>query len=216
MVFKRREKRPWWQAVLRFLWPQGGWGRAARYVQHRIRRLPDSPEKIARGVWAGVFMAWTPFYGLHFLLALLLARLMRGNMVAALLGTFFGNPLTYVPIGVISLQTGYYLLGQRPPRRGVDGEGVLRRFGQASADLWHNFKAMFTSARADWDHLAAFYDDVFFPYLVGGILPGIVSATACYYLTVPVVSAYQNRRRKILARKLDRLKDGAEGDGQSN
>ena len=35
-----------------------------------------------------------------------LATLMRGNVIAALMATFFGNPLTYVPIGVISLKTG--------------------------------------------------------------------------------------------------------------
>ena len=32
-------------------------------------------------------------------------------MLAALTGTFFGNPLTYVPIGVISLNFGCFILG---------------------------------------------------------------------------------------------------------
>ena len=34
--------------MLEFFWPRGGWGRAARYVQYRLHRLPDSPETIAR------------------------------------------------------------------------------------------------------------------------------------------------------------------------
>ena len=82
-----------------FVYPPGGWGRAFQYVKHRVRRLPDKPERIARGIWAGVFTAFTPFYGLHFIVAVLLARIMNGNMLAALTGTFFGNPLTYFPIG---------------------------------------------------------------------------------------------------------------------
>ena len=204
MVFKRRERRSWWRATVEFLWPRGGWKRAFEYVKHRVRRLPDTPEKIGRGIWAGVFAAFTPFYGLHFILAALLARLMRGNILASLMGTFFGNPLTYVPIAVASLQTGYWLLGTRPR---VDmGDNIFAKFGAAGADLWHNVIALFTPDRAEWQGLERFYDDVFFPYLVGGILPGIICATASYYLAVPLISAYQNRRRKILKAKLEQLR----------
>ena len=80
MVFRRRDRRPLWRVALEFLWPRGGWGRAAQYVRHRVRRLPDTPEKISRGIWAGVFTAFTPFYGLHFVVAAVLAKLMRGNI----------------------------------------------------------------------------------------------------------------------------------------
>ena len=111
MVFKRRDPKPILRAVLEFIWPRGGWTRAFHYVKHRVRRLPDTPEKIARGVWAGVFTTFTPFYGIHFVFAALIATIMRGNILAALMATFFGNPLTYVPIGLVSLQTGHWLLG---------------------------------------------------------------------------------------------------------
>ena len=56
-----------------FVWPRGGWARAFHYVKHRMRRLPDSPERIARGVWAGVFVTFTPLFGMHFVFAVLLA-----------------------------------------------------------------------------------------------------------------------------------------------
>ena len=117
MVFKRRDRRSVFQTVLNFLWPRGGWVRAFEYVKHRVRRLPDTPEKIARGIWAGVFVTFTPFFGLHFLLAWGIAVVMRGNVLASLLATFFGNPLTYVPIAATSLWFGHRLLGGRP----VDG-----------------------------------------------------------------------------------------------
>ena len=104
MIFKRRDPKPFIKAVAEFLWPRGGWTRAFHYVRHRLRRLPDSPERIARGIWAGVFAAFTPFYSMHFFIAIVLARVMQGNMLASLMGTFFGNPFTYVPIAVTSLQ----------------------------------------------------------------------------------------------------------------
>lgn len=190
-----------------FVYPPGGWGRAFQYVKHRVRRLPDKPERIARGIWAGVFTAFTPFYGLHFIVAVLLARIMNGNMLAALTGTFFGNPLTYFPIGLISLQTGHFLLGTsaRP--------GTERSFGgkfvDAGNDLYHNFFAMFTDATADWTGLAVFYHEIFFPYLVGGVLPGVITATICYYLTVPVIRAYQKHRAMKIRKKFEELKANA-------
>lgn len=212
MVFRRRDRRPAWRVVLEFVWPRGGWGRAAQYVKHRVRRLPDTPEKIARGVWAGVFTAFTPFYGLHFLISGLLAVIMRGNVLASLMATFFGNPLTYIPIAYASLQTGHWLLGTRLDRSLLEGGGGERscgigcQFNNALDDLWFNFKALFTDAKMDWRGLSSFYDEVFYPYLVGGILPGILAATICYYLSVPLIKAYQNRRRKRLREKLSQLK----------
>ncbi|MEY1557546.1 DUF2062 domain-containing protein [Yoonia sp. R2331] len=208
MVFKRRDRRPIWQAVLDFLYPRGGWARAFEYVKHRVRRLPDTPEKISRGVWAGVFTSFTPFYGLHFLIAAVIAKLMRGNILAALMGTFFGNPLTYIPIAVAALQSGYLLTGVR-----TDVEGIGRNFARAFEDLRHNFMAIFTDDVAHWDYLASFYDDVFYPYMVGGVIPGVICATICYYLSVPLIGAYQNSRRKRLRAKLDQLRKPQDGDG---
>ncbi|WP_431358125.1 hypothetical protein [Sulfitobacter albidus] len=53
MIFKRRDPKPWLRSVAEFLWPRGGWTRAFHYVKHRMRRLPDSPERIARGSGPG-------------------------------------------------------------------------------------------------------------------------------------------------------------------
>jgi uncharacterized protein (DUF2062 family) len=127
VVFKRRDQRGWIQVIAQFLWPRGGWARAFQYVQHRLRRLPGTPEQIARGIFAGAVTVFTPFFGLHFVVAALLARIMRGSILASLLATFIGNPLTYVPIAIISLQTGHFLLGTSP-RSEVD-ESVFAKFG---------------------------------------------------------------------------------------
>jgi len=204
LVFKRRDPKSWPRSVRDSLWPQGGWARAFHYVKHRMRRLPDSPERIARGIFAGVFASFTPFYGFHFFIAAGLAFLMRGNVLASLMATFFGNPLTYVPIGVAALSTGHWILGDA-----VD-EGVHRSFGgkfvDAGADLKDNFVAMFTNAHADWTRLEVFYDEIFFPYMVGGILPGIFFGVLCYYLSVPVIRVYQKRRKGMIKSKLEAIK----------
>lgn len=204
MIFKRRDPKPTLRAVAEFLWPRGGWTRAFYYVKHRMRRLPDTPERIARGVWAGVFVTFTPLFGFHFVFAALLARAMKGNILASLMGTFVGNPLTFVFIALSSLKTGHIILGTELE----EGElrALSRKFGNAGSDLWHNFIAIFTEARMDWSGLAIFSREVFYPYLIGGILPGIICASVAYYLMVPLLRAYQKRRRGLIKSKFEALK----------
>nr|WP_255599414.1 DUF2062 domain-containing protein [Hasllibacter sp. MH4015] len=190
------------------LWPRGGWLRAAQYVQHRMRRLPGTPEQIARGVFAGAVTVFTPYFGLHFVIAALLARMMRGSIIAALLATFIGNPLTYVPIAIISLNLGHFMLGSRPTV-GVN-DSLFARFGNAAGDLWHNFKAMFTDEVAHWRELEIFWDTVVWPWTVGGIIPGLVCGIVCYYLSVPVIRAYQKSRAARLRKKMEKLRKQAD------
>ena len=204
MVFKRRDPKPTLRAVKEFFWPRGGWTRAFHYVKHRVRRLPDEPERIARGIWAGVFTTFTPFYGFHFVTAAAIALVMRGNILAAMMATFFGNPLTYVPIGVISLQTGHWLLGSKMPSE--HGSSLGERFVEAGADLWRNLKAFVFGQPQDWHGFLRFYDEIFVPYMIGGILPGIFAGTIAYYLSVPLIRAYQQRRKGALKAKFDLLK----------
>ena len=66
MVFKRRTPKTFGRAFIETFYPRGGWGRAVRYVVHRLRRLPDPAYKISRGIAAGVFTSFTPFFGFHF------------------------------------------------------------------------------------------------------------------------------------------------------
>lgn len=212
-MFKRRTKRSILASLQALLYPRGGWKRAISYVWHRIRRLPDTPETIARGIFAGVFTTFTPFYGIHFFIAAFLAKVLRGNILAALLATFFGNPLTYVPIGIVSLKVGHFLLGstfEDGSHRSLGG-----KFLAAGNDLKNNFIAMFTDRTADWDNLLRFYDDVFFPYMIGGIIPGIVAGLIAYYLSVPIIRVYQKRRKGRIKAKLAELRRKASKKAES-
>lgn len=214
-MFKRRDRRTWLESIRAFLWPRGGWARAFSYVKLRVQRLPDSPQKIGRGIWAGIFVCFTPFFGLHFVFAAIIAKVMRGNILASLLSTFFGNPLTFPAIALASVQVGNFLLGRRQSDSGGRFWSNLAefwrqlwaRFGDAWRDLKFNFWAMFSDDRADWRGLWRFYDEVFFPYMVGGLVPGVIVATIIYYITVPMIDAFQSRRRKILRAKLAQLKN---------
>ena len=106
MVFRRREKR----SFIKFLWEVilsiKGLSRAIEYISIRVKRIPDTPHKISMGVSCGIFASFTPFFGLHFVIAGLLSFLCRGNVVASLIGTFLGNPITFPFITLLNLKLG--------------------------------------------------------------------------------------------------------------
>jgi uncharacterized protein (DUF2062 family) len=204
VIFKRRDPKPFIRQLAELLWPRGGWARAFHYVKHRVRRLPDSPERIARGIWAGVFITFTPLFGFHFFFAVLIAKAMKGNILASLMATFVGNPLTFVFITLASLKTGHWMLGTELEQGEL--RALSRKFADAGSDLWHNAIAIFTPAPMDWSGLAIFSRDVFYPYLMGGIVSGIFFGTLAYYSSVPVLRAYQKRRRGLIKEKFEKLK----------
>ncbi len=190
MVFKRRNPRTYYEAISESFYPRGGWRRAVQYIVYRVRRLPDPAHKISRGIAVGVFVCFTPFFGLHFLVAALLAWVIRGNVMAALMATFFGNPLTFPVIVSVSMELGRWMLGLPP----IPLPYVVTSFSHAAVEVWSNAVAIFTPELTRWASLGDFWWRVFVPYLVGGLLPGLACATAAYILANPLISAYQKAR----------------------
>lgn len=206
MVFKRRDARSWTRTVGELFWPRGGWTRAANYVLHRLRRLPDSPERIARGVFAGVFVSFTPLFGFHFLSAAGIALLYRGNILAALLATFVGNPITFPIFATLSLETGYFLLGAdyRMPLA-----QVMPAFGEATAQVWRNIILILTGVTTEWGPPMLFFHKVYLPWLVGAILPGTAVGLGFQYASLPLIRAYQRLNARKRLERAERRHDAA-------
>lgn len=202
-MFKRRRPLTYIESFARLFWPKGGWGRAARYVIHRLRRLPDPAYKISRGIAAGVFVCFTPFFGFHFIVSAGIAWAIRGNILAALLATFFGNPLTFPLIGALAMEIGTWILGQP----GVPLPKMFAAFSNASVELWRNFVAIFTADKTQWASLSDFWQRVFWPYLLGGLAPGIAAGVASYVLSRPLIAAYQKARVARLKKKFEKKRE---------
>ncbi len=111
MLFRRRETESFLERMRVHIWPRRSWGRSSRYVVYRLRRLSATPHAIALGFAVGAFAAVTPYIGTHMAMAALIAWAIGGSMVAALLGTFVGNPLTYPFIWFASYKIGNIMLG---------------------------------------------------------------------------------------------------------
>ncbi|MEM6905301.1 MAG: DUF2062 domain-containing protein [Pseudomonadota bacterium] len=196
MILKRREKLPFWTRMREIVAPRKGLWRGVDYIGKRMRRLPDSPHRIALGFACGAMASFSPFFGFHFFYAAGLAWLVRGNMVASLFGTIVGNPFTFPLISTTSLYLGRLILGRN--NDGSTFEAVSDGFSEGFKSIWGTMKSWFGYGPSMWDGILAFSDEVFLPYLVGGVAPGMLAGLVCYLIFLPLVSAYQARRRKKL------------------
>ncbi len=214
-MFKRRIQRTYAQIFSEGIYPRGGWSRALSYILIRLRRLPDPPHKIARGIAAGIFICFTPFFGLHIILAMLLAFVMQGNILAAILATFFGNPITFPIIATISVKLGLWMLGMPGA---LHLYSIVGAFSDASVELWYNFRAMFNDDVTQWGRLDWFFLHVFKPYMVGGMVPGVFAGVFAYMVSRPLIAAYQKRRIKRLKKKYEKRRKlaAARADAAAN
>ena len=191
MVFKRREPLGWGAWLREQVYPRGGFKRAIRYVVHRMRRLPDQPHRVARGVFAGSVIGFLPLPGLQFVAAWGAARLVRGNVLASLLATFNTNPVTTPFFAVLAMTLGHWIMGIEAP---LNAKYIGHAFGEAGHDLWFNFLAIFGPERTRWDGLIKFWHEIYWPYFIGALGPALVISAVAYYVTIPLVAAYQKAR----------------------
>jgi uncharacterized protein (DUF2062 family) len=173
MLFRRRESASFLERMRVSLWPRRSWSRSSRYVVYRLRRLAASPHAVALGFAIGVFTAITPFLGLHMIIASLVAWAIGGSIVAAILGTFAGNPLTYPIFWYATYEVGNLMLGGGSAKQKIDLSGGI--FSNSIDQVWPILK----------------------PMSLGSIPIGLAAAALSYVLVRPMVEAYQHRRRSL-------------------
>lgn len=179
MLFRRRRKLGLLERFRLFIWPQRSFARSFQYFAMRVLRLKATPHAIAAGVAAGVFASWTPLLGFHFILSFAIAYVLAGNLIAAGLGTAFGNPLSFPLIWTTTYKLGHWILnGREVEHVDVDLLQLLRdvEFTQ----LWA---------------------PVLKPMIVGCVVPGVVTGLAFYAVTFVAVRRFQTRRQRLLANR---------------
>ena len=129
---------------------------------HKILSLDNHPGHIAAGFAVGVFISFTPFFGIHTPMAIIAAFLFRLNKLTCITGAWVNTPLTVVPVLIGSYRLGDFLLG------GSDEPLVLKELTWSFAlELLRQHGA---------------------PLLLGSSLIGFVVAVAsyfgCYWLVV--------------------------------
>ena len=196
MLFGRRIPADWREKLRVSLWPRRSWARSAIYVTKRILRLTGSPHAISAGVAAGVFASFTPFMGFHFITAFIVAYIVAGNLLAAALGTFFGNPISFPFIWASTYTTGNFILN----RSSANDEGPGNTLNSLEfSNFWdHGFYSLF-------HQLAGIWNPVIKPMLIGSIPVGVSVSIAAYIITRWVAVKFRDARQKRLKSRANKL-----------
>ena len=153
-----------------------------RAAFRRLLAIDDPPERTALAFSIGVFIAFSPFLGLHTIMATLIAFAFRFNKLAIYTGTFVNNPfLTLVPIIIASYAVGAFFLG-RPVAIPDEGIELLKSPQIFSKDY---YQRLFIQS---WG--------IVWPFAVGGMVLSVVCSLLAYPLTLWALRKHGLRRKK--------------------
>lgn len=141
----------------------------------RILRLSSSPHSIAIGVAAGAASSFTPFFGLHIIIAVALASVFSGNLLAAAITTALANPVTIPMILTASYELGTVIIG---PQASGPATG---------ADVAHMVEHL---------EFSGLWGPVFKPMLIGSVPLAAAGALIFYPLAYQMARLFQSRRRR--------------------
>ena len=142
----------------------------------------EKPERVAAAVALGVGVGLSPFIGFHFILAILLAVLLRLNKFDTVLGSFAGNPWTLPAVYAMGYRLGRAVLGFPPARvPPLQWERILHH------DFWLSFRGPAFGPR-----LASF--------LAGTTILAVAAGTSTYLLARGFLKLYHRRHPRVAAR----------------
>ncbi|MFZ9920052.1 MAG: DUF2062 domain-containing protein [Terrimicrobiaceae bacterium] len=150
-------------------------------LREKLLALQDAPHALAGGVAIGMFIGFTPLFGLKTLLCLGLAWLLRCNPIAAVIAVTLHDVVT--PFWPVILEVEYKI-----------GWGFLRWIHEAPPEFhamqFHIHEVM------QW---TTFFT-IGLPLLVGSMFLSAPAAFIAYLLTLPV---FRRRERRRLSLKIN-------------
>jgi hypothetical protein len=146
---------------------------------HKLLRLEGSPRAVALGVAIGVFFGFMPLFGFKTLLAVAVTWMLRGNVLAGVIGvTLHDVLLPLMPVLLIwEYDLGYWLLSHPhlwPPKMHLPHHH--------DPGIWLHWSTFLTVGR---------------PLLVGSIVVSTPPAIAAYFVMHGIMSRARKRELRI-------------------
>ena len=147
-----------------------------------ILSLDSHPGHISAGFAMGVFISFTPFFGIHTPLAIAAAFLFRLNKLTCLTGSLVNTPLTVVPILGFSYKLGRWLRGCPPAELHVKQELT-----------WHYAKELLHRNGTS--------------LLLGSSILGFIAAVIAYFLCYYLIMRFRRRDESMaeLVREMEEV-----------
>lgn len=144
-----------------------------------LLHVHDTPERTAAAFALGVFLGFSPFLGLHTIVAIALAFLLNLNRVAVLLGVYSNLPWIIGGYYATTTWLGATIARTRmPPDFGERLRGLLE----------HSLLTM-----QFWDGLAVLLRPLLLPFFLGSLIGCTLLAAIAY----PVALAFVRKRRHL-------------------
>lgn len=147
-----------------------------KYFRERLQgimKLDDPPHKLALAFAIGVFIAFSPWLGLHIISCFFFAWLFRVSKVVVLTGAFVNNPWTMVPMYAFCLWFGIKITGgtAEVPKIAWSTLGFRDLFSVLLPFLW--------------------------PFVVGTLVTGAVASVPTYFLILWLIKRYRREETKL-------------------
>jgi uncharacterized protein (DUF2062 family) len=147
-------------------------------VRHWLDKLlhtHDTPQRTAAAYALGVFFGFSPFLGLHTVLALVFAFALNLNRVAILLGVYSNLPWILPAYYTLATMVGAALLRVNIP------PGLFRELGEAlTAASWGEFR-----------HFLRILTPLAWAYGTGSLIGAVVLSITAYRLSLAMIVAHR-------------------------
>lgn len=124
----------------------------------KILSLDSHPRHISLGFAVGVFISFTPFFGLHTPMAIAAAFLFRLNKLTCVTGAWLNTPITVIPVLGLSYKLGRIIRGLPPVEMKIKG--------------------------LEWQHLKVYAKSLMIGSSILGFIFAVVAYFLCYWLIV--------------------------------
>ncbi len=150
----------------------------------KLLRSNGTPHKIALAIALGLFVGIAiPYFG-QTVIVIILAVIFRTNKILAFAATWVSNPYTVPFYYPVLCYIGSKILGAGLTFNRIQHEilGIVHSFS------WHNLFALGFELAAS--------------FIVGGIIVGVISGVAGYYIVYKIITRYRNKKSRYISESM--------------
>ena len=155
-----------------------------RNIYLKLIRQTGTPESVARGVAVGFFIGFLIPIGFQMVIASGLAYILKAKQIPALACTWVTNHVTVIFIYPVQCYFGMLLMGGS------------RSFAEVN-ELFKNFLHEHT-----WKAFTDLGMEIIVPFLLGGLIFGIVTGVISYFTSLGMIVSYRKRVEKKMRKRL--------------
>jgi uncharacterized protein (DUF2062 family) len=148
-----------------------------------LLHIRDTPERTAAAFAVGVFFGFSPFLGLHTIMAVALAFLLNLNRVAVLLGVYSNLPWIIAAYYASTTVLGAAILRTRLPEGFRDQLAALFELSVLQSGFWRE--------------LARLLAPLLWPFTVGSTIGAVALALAAYPLALAFIKSRKHLQEII-------------------